>query len=153
MEISIPLFIPLLNKGDAIATPVTHFHSCIDSALFNLCRFYCGHCLSLCCRLSKSKPFILILQHQAFWITWGRNTATCRSCWRSEKMLPMKTFNTSFPLNSHFVPPPPKTPGSQAQSFIWIKQVYRERETKTSIPVSLKTVLLWHISIKTVCSS
>lgn len=36
MEISFPLFIPLLNKGDAIATPVTHFHSCIDSALFNL---------------------------------------------------------------------------------------------------------------------
>lgn len=36
MEISIPLFIPLLNKGDAIATPVTYFHSCIDSTLFNL---------------------------------------------------------------------------------------------------------------------
>ena len=59
----IPLFIPLLNKGDAIATPVTHFCSCIDSALFNLCRFYCGHCLTLCCGLSKSKPFIVILLH------------------------------------------------------------------------------------------
>lgn len=120
MEISFPLFIPLLNKGDAIATPVTHFHSCIDSALFNLyvvslfiIQFNVGfnvpivshcavdsqnqtHSLKSCCSLG-------------FWITWGRKPTTLGS-WLGSKSLSVKTFPKSFPLNSYFGLFPPKIP-------------------------------------------
>lgn len=119
MEISIPLFIPLLNKGDAIATPVTHFHSCIDSALFNLFRLYCGLCLTLCCRLSKSELFIVILLCiSGLRITWDRKTTTLRSWLASKKTFPMKTFPKSFPVNSHFVSSPPKIPNSPKPSHL-----------------------------------
>lgn len=110
MEFSIPLFIPLLNKGDAIATPVTHFCLCIDSALFSLCRFYCGHCLTWYCRLSKSNPFIVVLLH--FWALNNlgqKNNHPLELVW-SKKNLPMKTSSKSFPLNSHFVAFSPKIP-------------------------------------------
>lgn len=50
-----------------------------------------------------------------FWITWDRKTTILRS-WLGSKSLSMKTFPKSFPLDSHFVSFPPKTPTSPKPS-------------------------------------
>lgn len=126
MEISIPLFIPLLNKWDAIATPVTHFRSCIDSALFNLCRFYCGHCLTLCRRLSKSNPFIVILLHFRALNNLGQKNNHPQDLGLRRLYL-WRYFPQIFFSQPDFVLSPPKIPTSPkpSHSSEWTKFIVR----------------------------
>lgn len=147
MEISIPLFITLLNKRDAVTTPVTHFRSCIDSALFNLCRDYSGHRLTLCCRLSKSKPFIVILLHfRALNNLRQKNNHPQELAWVEEDFtyedLPQIS---ALVLHLRLKYQPAQRPAVHLNDQ-W-------EGDQNNMPVRFETVLPWHISSKILCSS